>query len=98
MIEQTKISQKQAMYFILSTGFGTIIFIHSAVADLSGREAWIAEIVGIFALIPLALWTLFLGRLAPGQTILEILETVAGKVIGKIIAGVYFLISVTVTA
>jgi len=98
MIEQQKISQRQAFYFILSTAFGTIIFLHSEVINLAGRGGWIAEIAGIFMLIPLALWTLFLARLAPGHTILEILEAVMGKFIGRIIGGIYALISIALTA
>ncbi len=97
MIARQKISQRQVFYFLFSTAAGTIAYLHSVVIALAGRGAWIAEMVGIWSLLPLALWTLYLGRMAPGRTIMEILELVAGKIIGRAVGALYVLVSIAVT-
>lgn len=98
MIEKQKISLRQAFYFIFTTAFGTIAYMPATVLQLSGRAGGIIEIMSIFLLVPLALWTLWLGQKAPGHTILEILETVAGKIVGKVVGGIYTLFFLTIGA
>lgn len=97
MTKHQKISQRQAVYFILTTGFSTIPFLVSQVIAISGRAAWVAEIIGPIILIPLALWVLYLGNFSPGSTILEISEMAVGKIIGRIVSIIYIMISIAVS-
>jgi spore germination protein (amino acid permease) len=98
MIADEKISQRQCLYFILSTGFGTIIFLHTAVISLSGRSGWLAEVAGTLSIIPLGFWTLYLSNAFPGHTVFGLLDAAIGKVIGSIVKTLYILVNVGVVA
>lgn len=98
MIENQKISSRQAFYFIFTTAFGTIAYMPAITLQLSGRAGGIIETISISSLILLAFWTLWLGQKAPGYTILEILETVAGKIVSKVVGGIFTLLFLTIAA
>lgn len=98
MISNEKISQRQWVYLILSTGLGTIIFLHTAVIAVSGRSSWLGEVVGTLCIIPLGFWTLYLSNVFPGHTVFELLDAAIGKVIGGIVKMSYILVSVSIVA
>jgi spore germination protein KB len=97
MIERQNISQRQAFYIFIAPIYSLLIFLHPNIISIAGRGAWAAEIIGFLSLLPLVLWTLWLGQTAPGHTIMEILEMTAGKIIGRT-AGLIYTLIITIIA
>ncbi|MEQ8200211.1 MAG: endospore germination permease [Syntrophomonadaceae bacterium] len=68
-----------------------ILFIPPVVAQIAGRDGWMAPLITIPAAVYIVLVTVKLGSLFPGKTIIEYLPLVLGKVLGKIVAWGYLL-------
>ncbi|MFZ5644751.1 MAG: GerAB/ArcD/ProY family transporter [Bacillota bacterium] len=98
MSERQKISQRQAFYFLYSPSVILFTFQFATVINIAGRESWVAGSIGILFMMTFSLWTLWLSQFAPGHTILEILEMVAGQIIGRAVGIVYTLITVIIAA
>ncbi|MCM1564373.1 MAG: GerAB/ArcD/ProY family transporter [Dehalobacter sp.] len=98
MIENQKISGRQlAVLLILNIGC-LVSFAWNTIIGVSGRAAGVAVSAGMIVLLPLTLWSLWLGNSLLGHTILEILEINAGKIIGKMIEIVYIILSIAASS
>lgn len=91
-----KITKKQAACLL-------IIFIVSNTPVLTGytaaeRNLWISYVVAFLAAVPLYLIYSRLTTLYPEMTLYEILDSVFGKIAGKIISAVYVLYCINIAA
>jgi len=98
MLKIQKISRRQLALLMILNITGLLAFSSSTVISLSGRAAWVAITAGTIMLLPLALWSLWLGNSVPGHTILEILEINAGKFIGRMTGIAYIIISIAASS
>lgn len=92
------ISSTQAIFFMFTSAYGGILFLHSHVFLTTGRATWLAEGLGGALLIMPALVMLYLANFSPGSTLFEIIEDSAGKLIAWICGGTFILISIVVSA
>lgn len=89
MLKSQKISSLQLVYLSFASAYGGVVFYHSYNTSLSGRTAWIAELLCGFLIIPFALWILKIGTIFPGKNIFNILEMLGGKIISTIFSIFY---------
>lgn len=83
-MKKETISPIQIIYFMISAGYGSQIYLHSKTFALVGRGTWIAEASAGIVIIILSLVFLYIAKVYPGYTIFEILEITTGNFIGKV--------------
>lgn len=86
MLEKGKISVWQAAIVTLTHPLGTGIFVLPAFAINSAMEdAWLIEILVSIPALVIVFAVEKLGRMFPGQTIVQYSETILGKYFGKLV-------------
>lgn len=98
MLKSQKISGLQLVYLTFASAYGGVVFYHSYNTSLSGRTAWIGELLCGFLIIPFALWILKIGKLFPGKNIFKILELLGGRIINIIFSTVYVAYNILLSA
>ncbi len=88
LLEKGKISGSQLVYLMVGFLLGSAVIITPGQA--AQQDAWIAIIIGVIEGLIFALIFTTLARRFPNKTIVEILETVFGLYLGKIV-GLIFL-------
>ncbi len=85
-MEKGKISVWQAAIVTLTHPLGTGIFVLPAFAiNWAKEDAWLIEILVTFPVLIIVFTVDKLGRMFPGQTIVEYSETILGKYFGKFV-------------
>lgn len=85
-MEKGKISAWQASIVTITHPLGTGLFVLPAVAINWAREdAWLTHILVLIPIMVLIFTVEKLGRMFPGQTIVQYSETIMGKYFGKLI-------------
>lgn len=92
MEEQGKISDRQSIFLLLNVvGATAIIFLPGLTAARAGRDSWLAALVATVSGLYIAFLIFALGRLFPGRTIIQYLETLLGGFFGRAV-GLYYLL------
>lgn len=86
-LEKGKISGSQLVYLMIGYLIGASLII--APGRAAQRDAWIAIIIGAIEGAVFALIFTTLARRFPGKTIVEILDTVFGPYLGKVMAVIF---------
>ena len=83
---------KRSQYMMLLAGFimGSYLLL-SFVTNLAEHDIWLVILAGFLLSIPLLICFTALSKRFPDQDLIQILETVYGKILGNIIAVLYFL-------
>lgn len=86
-MENGKISSYQlfCLVTIFLTGSTTIL----QSVNIAGRDTWISSIIGVFAGMCLAILMTVLYFKHPGMTLIELLQFLFGRIIGKFVGGLY---------
>lgn len=86
-MEKVKINSRQfAILVILYTIGTTILIAPSSMAGQAKQDAWLAAIFGLGASLLLVTMYNALGKLMPGLTLVEMMEKLLGRWIGKVVA------------
>ncbi|HEX3032727.1 MAG TPA: GerAB/ArcD/ProY family transporter [Bacillota bacterium] len=96
MQENIKLNREQVIFLCLLGVVGNVVYIHTWIDDFTDRSAWVAAMLGVLALIPLAIWLLFLGKFYPQQDLFTILEKGWGKLISKTLGLIFILINIAI--
>ncbi|MFD2442839.1 endospore germination permease [Bacillus sp. CGMCC 1.16607] len=87
MEKNIKISARQFGILVILYSIGTTILVIPAIlAQEVKQDAWIAVAIGVVISILLAVLYISISRKFPNMTLVEIIETVLGKWIGKIVS------------
>jgi len=86
MLERGKISAWQAAIVTLTHPLGTGIFVLPAFAiNWAKEDAWLTEVLVTIPALVIVFVVDKLGRMFPGQTIVQYSETILGKYLGKLV-------------
>jgi spore germination protein (amino acid permease) len=89
-MQDKRIDAKQFFIFTFCLTIGTSILVTPAgLAHTAREDAWIASLVSLFINLGMAVLYIALSRFYPGQTLFEIIESVLGKWLGKIVSLLY---------
>ncbi|KLU63476.1 spore germination protein YndE [Peptococcaceae bacterium CEB3] len=89
-MEQGKIDSKQAILLMMSTVLPTAILTVPAVTvKFAQQDAWLSLLVALSVALIIALLIVNLGLRFPGKTLFVYPEEILGKIVGKIICGLY---------
>lgn len=97
-MKDIKISGKQIFWMIAIIGYGVtdLITIRPAVNEAK-QDAWISTFIAMVVAILIMYFATKVNLLHPTETLIEIIQTILGKWIGKIIAISFFIMWYTVT-
>lgn len=87
MLEEGKISSFQLFSLMTSFLIGSTVILQSI--NIAGRDSWISNILGIFCGVTLILVMTRLVKEYPGMTLIEYLQKIFGKALGKFIGVIY---------
>lgn len=91
MIERGKINPRQFAILTLLFSLGSsILIVPSALTSAAKQDGWIAAIAGVIGGMAVLILYCVLGSRYPGHTLMEYVETILGRWLGKI-AGALFL-------
>lgn len=89
--EQGKISDLQVIFLLTNVvGATAIVFLPGLTAAQAGRDSWLTAAIATIPGLYMAFLVGALGRLFPGQTLIQYLEQILGGLPGKI-AGLYYI-------
>ncbi|WP_408954959.1 endospore germination permease [Natroniella sp. ANB-PHB2] len=86
------VSRGQAVFLLFVGLFNTkFLVINTYLAEVAGRDSWLAVPAGYLAGFCLSLFIIKLANLFPGQTFIEYLPQVLGTLLGKLLGAVYII-------
>ncbi|MGG3805546.1 GerAB/ArcD/ProY family transporter [Metabacillus fastidiosus] len=98
-MENIKISSRQFLILVILYTIGTaILIIPSSIAQEAKQDAWIAAIIGVGLGLLLVMLYISLGNIFPNMTLIEMLEQILGKWLGKAVSISLILFSLTTAA
>lgn len=90
MLEGGKIDSRQAIFLNVTMIYATaILVIPAMVAGHAKLDGWISSILAALLGLPIAWLTVKLSSLFPGKTLIEYLEDILGRWLGKILGFLY---------
>nr|WP_151191845.1 GerAB/ArcD/ProY family transporter [Desulfotomaculum copahuensis] len=88
--EPGKISDLQTIFLLVNVvGATAIVLLPGFTAAIAGRDSWLTPILATIPGLYLAFLVGALGRLFPGQTLIQYLEWILGSLFGKAV-GLYY--------
>ncbi|MGG3800578.1 GerAB/ArcD/ProY family transporter [Metabacillus fastidiosus] len=86
-MDNIKISSRQFLILVILYTIGTaILIIPSSITQEARQDAWIAAIIGIGFGLLLVMLYIALGNMFPNMTLIEMVEHILGKWVGKIVS------------
>ena len=96
MQEKLKLTREQVIFLSLIGIIGNIVYTHTWIVNNTGRAEWVATLLGILLVIPLAIWIFYLGKFYPQSTIFDILEKGLGKILSSGFGILFIIINIAV--
>ena len=96
MQENIKLTREQVIFLTFLGVVGNIVYTHTWIDNFTDRAAWVAAFLGVFLLIPLAVWIFYLGKFYPRGTIFDILESGLGKIVSTGLRFIFIVINAAV--
>lgn len=87
MLEQGKISPFQLFCLITSFLIGSTVVLQSI--NIAGRDSWLSNILGLFSGVVLIFIITRLAKDYPGMTLIDYLQKIFGKALGKFLGFIY---------
>ncbi len=98
MKAEMQLTREQILFISFMGVIGNIVYIHTWIDNDTDRSAWLACMVGILFIIPLAIWILFLGKFLPKASLLDIIEAGIGKVAASIFYLSFFCVNIVIAS
>ena len=96
MEEKLKLTREQVIFITFIGTIGNIVYSHTWIVNNTGRAEWVATLLGILLLVPLAIWIFYLGKFYPQGNIFDILEKGLGKILSSGLGLLFIIINIAV--
>ncbi len=98
MLKNLKLTREQIFFCTFLGIIGNIVYTHTWIDNDTNRAAWVAAFAGILAIIPFALWLMYLSKFNPEGTIFDTLKQGIGKLPNCLLCIMFIVLNVCIAA
>lgn len=98
MIKNPKLTREQIFFCTFLAIIGNIVYIHTWISNDTNRASWLASFIGIIAIIPFALWILYLSKFNPEGTVFDTIKQGIGVIPNFFICITFIILNICISA
>ncbi len=98
MIKKQKLTREQIFFSTFLGIIGNIVYIHTWISNDTNRASWLASFAGILAIIPFALWLMYISKFNPEGTIFDTIKQGIGKLPNCLLCIIFITLNVCISA